>query len=277
MSVVTILIALVAVIFCFRISKKNSTLKEFWQKTSKEALFLRTQLSKKENELSSALNKVALLQKSNQDLEKENEDKNSTILAMEKNETTSLSYFKNEIKRLTLNITNYKEQIDVMGEQLKATDKERALALKELASFKDKTSSMSPIAQKDLDTLQSKVVSLTNENLALQKKISSLETDTIEKMKEEQKQFESDILKLKKNLINSSFLYKGMKGLKEMAEERNHNLEVAVRTLSGWVLKQKNIEFDEDSSSPIGPILGEALESIGSSLIEDESTTDLQG
>ena len=276
MSVVTILIVLIAAIFCFRISKKNSTLKEFWQKTSKEALFLRTQLSKKENELSSALNKVALLQKSNQDLEKENEDKNTTILGMEKNEATSLSYFKNEIKRLTLNITNYKEQIDVMGEQLKAADKERSLALKELASFKDKTSTMSPIAQKDLDTLQSKVVSLTNENLALQKKIQTLETDTIEKMREEQKQFESDILKLKKNLINSSFLYKGMRGLKEMAEERNRNLEVAVRTLSGWVLKQKNIEFDEDSTSPIGPILGEALESIGSSLIEEETAVDLQ-
>ena len=276
MSVVTILIVLIAAIFCFRISKKNSTLKEFWQKTSKEALFLRTQLSKKENELSSALNKVALLQKSNQDLEKENEDKNTTILGMEKNEATSLSYFKNEIKRLTLNITNYKEQIDVMGEQLKAADKERSLALKELAIFKDKTSTMSPIAQKDLDTLQSKVVSLTNENLALQKRIQTLETDTIEKMREEQKQFESDILKLKKNLINSSFLYKGMRGLKEMAEERNRNLEVAVRTLSGWVLKQKNIEFDEDSTSPIGPILGEALESIGSSLIEEETAVDLQ-
>ena len=111
MSVITIFAVTIAVIFCIRISKKNSTLKEFWQKTSKEALFLRTQLSKKENELSSALNKVALLQKSNQDLEKENEDKNSTILAMEKSEATSLSYFKNEIKRLTLNITNYKEVI----------------------------------------------------------------------------------------------------------------------------------------------------------------------
>ena len=188
----------------------------------------------------------------------------------------SMMCYKNEIKRLTLNITNYKEQIDVMGEQLKAADKERSLALKELASFKDKTSTMSPIAQKDLDTLQSKVVSLTNENLALQKKIQTLETDTIEKMREEQKQFESDILKLKKNLINSSFLYKGMRGLKEMAEERNRNLEVAVRTLSGWVLKQKNIEFDEDSASPIGPILGEALESIGSSLIEEETAVDLQ-
>ena len=276
MSVFAIFAVVIAVIFCIRINKKNSTLKEFWQKTSKEALFLRTQLSKKENELSSALNKIALLQNSNQDLEKENAEKSETILAMEKNEATSLTYFKNEIKRLTLNLTNYKEQIDVMGEQLKISDKERNQAVRDLANFKEKSSLMSPISQEDLDSLQSKVVTLTDENIALKTKIQNLESGTIEKMKEEQKQYQADILKLKKNLINSSFLYKGMRGLKEMAEERNRNLEVAVRTLSTWVLKQKNIEFDTDSSSPIGPILGEALESIGSCLIEEESAVDIQ-
>lgn len=267
MFLILIGVLVCTIIFCIRLSKKNSTLKEFWQKTSKEALYLRTQLSKKENELGSSLNKIALLQNLNLELEKANNENRETISTMEKNESRSFGYFKNEIKRLTLNLSSYKEQIDVMGEQLKTIDKEKSQAQRELGILQDKAQKVSSLTQKDFQSLESKVVSLTNENLSLKKQIQELESKTIEQLKDQQKQDEAQILKLKKHLINSSFLYKGMRGLKEMAEERNQNLEVAVRSLSKWVLEQKHIDFDLSEAQPIGSILGEALESIGQSLI----------
>ena len=276
MFLILIGVLVCSIIFFIRLSKKNSTLKEFWQKTSKEALYLRTQLSKKENELSSSLNKIALLQNLNLELEQTNLKNKETIMAMEKNESTSLNYFKNEIKRLTLNLSSYKEQVDIMGEQLKTIDKEKFQAQRELSVLKDKASKVSISSQKDFQSLESKVVTLTNENLSLKKQIQELESETIEKLKDQQKQDEAQILKLKKHLINSSFLYKGMRGLKEMAEERNQNLEVAVRTLSKWVLEQKNMDFDLSDSQPIGSILGEALESIGQSLIPAQEDHQLE-
>lgn len=61
-------------------------------------------------------------------------------------------------------------------------------------------------------------------------------------------------------------LYNSMKSLREMAEERNENWETALRKLSLHILGTKNYS----ESSPIGELVGEALEKIGTRLVEDD-------
>lgn len=61
-------------------------------------------------------------------------------------------------------------------------------------------------------------------------------------------------------------LYTSMKSLREMAEERNENWETALRKLSMHVLG----EGKYTESSPIGELVGEALERIGTRLVEDD-------
>lgn len=61
-------------------------------------------------------------------------------------------------------------------------------------------------------------------------------------------------------------LYQSMKGLREMAEERNQNLEVAARKLASHITGRSDI-LDDGRPAPLGPLVGEALEKIGATLV----------
>jgi hypothetical protein len=65
-------------------------------------------------------------------------------------------------------------------------------------------------------------------------------------------------------------LYKNMRGLKEMAEERNKNWEVAIRKLSGWIITQKRGPVAARSIKNFGPMLNEALDIVGAQLVDDD-------
>lgn len=61
-------------------------------------------------------------------------------------------------------------------------------------------------------------------------------------------------------------LYQSMKGLREMAEERNQNLEVAARKLASHITGHPDTLAD-GRPAPLGPLVGEALEKIGATLV----------
>jgi hypothetical protein len=85
-----------------------------------------------------------------------------------------------------------------------------------------------------------------------------------------------EIRKLKVKAHRMEVLYNSMKGLREMAEERNQNWEVALRELSVHVLNNPGVR-ESKSSMPIGELVGAALELAGSSLVYDEHNTQLEG
>lgn len=77
-----------------------------------------------------------------------------------------------------------------------------------------------------------------------------------------------ELTKLKRRLHQTERLFASMRGLREMADERNHNWEVALRKLSHWILVQRGIEPTRIPDA-IGPLVGQALQIAGGQLIDD--------
>jgi chromosome segregation ATPase len=78
----------------------------------------------------------------------------------------------------------------------------------------------------------------------------------------------AEMRKIKRKIAQFDRLYASMRGLKEMADERNRNWEVALRHLSEALLK-KGGAHAYTGKEPIGPLVAQALQSIGAQLIDD--------
>lgn len=75
-------------------------------------------------------------------------------------------------------------------------------------------------------------------------------------------------------------LFSSMRGLRELADERNKNWEAALRKLSSWVIKhpahaahaaapspKTDVTSTPSPTGPLGPLVGQALELIGEQLV----------
>lgn len=78
-----------------------------------------------------------------------------------------------------------------------------------------------------------------------------------------------EMKRLKRKIAQYDRLYASMKGLREMTEERNRNWEVALRKLSGWIIKENGVPTTDVETRDIGPLVGQALSAIGAQLIDD--------
>jgi chromosome segregation ATPase len=79
------------------------------------------------------------------------------------------------------------------------------------------------------------------------------------------------LLEQQRKTAHFESLYRSMRGLREMADERNKNWEVALRKLAIAVLSAKR-PVRELQDKSIGPLVGEALDLLGERLIDDEFT-----
>jgi chromosome segregation ATPase len=77
-----------------------------------------------------------------------------------------------------------------------------------------------------------------------------------------------ELRKLRRKIAQYDRLYGSMRGLKEMTEERNRNWEVALKKLSTWILAQRGMS-ENQMPKAIGPMVAEALQTIGAQLIDD--------
>jgi len=85
-----------------------------------------------------------------------------------------------------------------------------------------------------------------------------------------------EIRQLRRRLMQYDRLYTSMRGLREMADERSRNWEVALRKFSEWILTQGRDRRRGASAGPraslpqsIGPLVGQALEAIGARLVDE--------
>ena len=77
-----------------------------------------------------------------------------------------------------------------------------------------------------------------------------------------------EIRKLRQRLTKMEQIYNSMKGLREMAEERAENWEVALCALARHILGGASaLDLDK---RPLGVMVGQALEHIGATLVIDE-------
>lgn len=77
-----------------------------------------------------------------------------------------------------------------------------------------------------------------------------------------------EMRKLRRKIAQYDRLYGSMRGLKEMTEERNRNWEVALKKLATHILNERGMR-EHEIPKMIGPMVAEALQAIGTQLIDD--------
>lgn len=170
------------------------------------------------------------------------------------------------IDKLTRQRDHFQEQVNVLTTQLQDSDAQKRQAEDEIKARLNETTSKN---NKEIAVLHKKNKELTDE-LSENEKREKTYKGEITKLKGLLKKIDMDgIRKSKQRSLRLEQLYTSMKGLREMAEERNQNWEVALRKLSAHILSKSDVD-EEGNPLPIGPLVGAALEKAGLALVKDE-------
>lgn len=228
--------------------KAHAELQELLNETSASAEQHRNSLRKVEAGLEQARVKYAMLDKEKLEVQDKLQD---------------------ELRQLELQATHLREENQVLKDQLVEADRLNASQTKDLkAALLKNDNSKQEASGKRIKELETNLSSLTEERNIFRKAAITQEK-SVAKLKRFIKTIDPEgAKKYKRKARHSDQLYQSMKGLKELQEERNQNLEVALRQLSHFVLGNR------DTNSPFGELVGAALEKAGGVLQKDEFSTD---
>lgn len=191
-------------------------------------------------------------------LEKSLEEARSR-LAMSKRELEDICQrHAEDLKKIQLQKDHLFEERHVLLEQLKESDLVKNNALKDLRSH---------VLEQEMKSK----ANLTQQKEQLQeaqRRAGALEVELRRLKTEYAKVNPQESARNRSKAREMERLFQSMKGLRELAEERNHNLEVAVRQLAAYVTCKPVLGAD-GSQTPLGPLVGEALEKIGVQLMDD--------
>jgi DNA repair exonuclease SbcCD ATPase subunit len=218
---------------------------------------LETTLSKAETKFSMHKDQLNRLEKSGDEARNRAADLLKKLEARE--HEARLNSEKFELQR-----NYFEKQLQKFQEQFKSSEESKAQIESALAK-----------SSKDLQ-MQSTVVveeqKLAIKNLEL--KLRDKEQELVEVESKMKQTDPEELRKLRRRIAQYERLYGSMRGLKEMTEERNRNWEVALRKLSNWILSQRGLS-EHEIPKTIGPMVAEALQAIGTQLIDD-SELDLE-
>ena len=228
--------------------KAHAELQELLNETSASAEQHRNSLRKVEAGLEQARVKYAMLDKEKLEVQDKLQD---------------------ELRQLELKATHLREENQVLKDQLVEADRLNASQTKDLeAALLKYDDNNLEASNKRIKELEASLSSLTEERNIFRKTAITQEK-SVAKLKRFIKTIDPEgAKKYKRKARHSDQLYQSMKGLKELQEERNQNLEVALRQLSHFVLGNR------DTNSPFGELVGAALEKAGGVLQKDEFSTD---
>ena len=157
------------------------------------------------------------------------------------------------------------EQVQVLTQQLSEVVKEKKLYSDELVTLQrtldDKARQMNEATRIQLNDVQAQLQSARRDRQAAQSQLEKLKLESGLVKPEELKRWQLKVARLEQ-------LYATMKGLRELAEERNENWETALRFFALHILG-KTPALSAESS--IGSLVGEALEKIGATLVDDDA------
>lgn len=169
--------------------------------------------------------------------------------------------------------TDLQRRIDILTEEKETITNQLAEAVAEKKALSDAASkhsaetSSSPKPE-HLEKAKSDIESLKQQLNQARKENKSFRNE-VEKAREILRKVNPGELKrTKAKLSQVEQLYRSMKGLKEMTEERNENWQQALRYMAAHINGK-----DLKTSEPLGPLVGEALQKIGKELVVDEHST----
>jgi len=267
-------LAAVAAMAAASLWSKLSHLRSFVREAGTKFEELRRHSAQVEERARKDAEKLAQVRDSIQRLEKATEDarskaSNSAKLLETKEQEFHLSLHRSEIQREHL-----VQQVQVLTQQLQEADQVRKDSEMQLAAQLKDSAEKGRAAQEPLQAKIRELRSQLQEADRARSKADSERQALAEKMKNANP---DDVKRAMRRMAQYGRLYESMRGLREMADERNRNWESALRHLSGWILKTSDTGSDIDSSAAIGPLVGAALEIVGEQLvIDDEEMTSEQ-
>ncbi len=159
------------------------------------------------------------------------------------------------------------EQVSVMTQQLSEVVREKKQLLEELNVLRreadDKIRELTEPMRTQISDLQNQVQAAKRERNNALTAMDKFKADSGLVKPEELKRWQLKVARLEQ-------LYSSMKGLREMAEERNENWETALRFFAAHILGQSS-EAAADGKASIGALVGGALEKIGATLVDDDA------
>jgi len=157
------------------------------------------------------------------------------------------------------------EQIQVLTSQLKEADAERKAAELRAQRAEEELHKRIDAAKADAETRLEKVQVESRKNrvelAALQSKLTAAEAELKQGNPE-------DVKRLKKKVAQLEHLLTSMRGLKEMAEERNQNWEVALKILAKEQMRTRGVKLQGNES--LGLLVSSALELLGTELVQED-------
>lgn len=195
----------------------------------------------------------SIRRQTSQNLEKGLEEARKKFQQLKLEQETALLSMHEQMRSIELKKEHLEEENRELMQQLREAEQLKSASLKELrsASLESdmKLKAETAHLRQQLDEWRQKAHVLENENRKM--KVIFTKVDPAESNRNRVKAKEMERL------------FQSMKGLRELAEERNQNLEVAVRKMAAYITHKPE-------NTSLGPMVGEALESIGARLVEDE-------
>lgn len=189
--------------------------------------------------------------------------------AKEKELNIKLENLQNEynktINKEELKSHNLSKEIDILTKQIKELETNNKTLQTQLAYLKN---SIDEQIKNQKQPLEDTILEWKNKFKVVEGENEHLKKEIIELKKLEEKV--NTIPKLKHKIVELHHLYQTMKGLKELAEERNYNWESALKKFSRWILRNTDSKYLSQENPPLGPMVADALEIIGEQLLYDE-------
>jgi len=165
-------------------------------------------------------------------------------------------------KRFLLQREHLDEQVQVLTQQLSEAIRDKKLVLDENVKLhkdgEEKNRQQLEILRQQLREAQLQTQQVRREKQQMEAQLAKAKEEAPRIKPEELQRYKQKVARLEQ-------LYGSMRGLRELAEERNKNWETALRYFAGHIM-QKPLDAELQSQS-IGRLVGEALEKIGASLV----------
>lgn len=192
-------------------------------------------------------------------LEKNLDDARKKLQSLKLEQEANHLSLREEMRRIELKKEHLEEENRELMTQIREAEQLKSASMKELrgAALESdmKLKAETAHLRQQLDEWRQKAHTLEGENRKMKVVFSKVDPAESSRIRVKAKEMER--------------LFQSMKGLRELAEERNNNLEVAVRKLAAYIIRKPETLAD-GSLAPLGPMVGEALESIGARLVDDE-------
>jgi chromosome segregation ATPase len=172
-----------------------------------------------------------------------------------------------QVKRIELQKEHLKEQVAAMTGQLSEAVREKKAVLSELEKLQKETADnqlkVTEQLRGQLREAQQATQQAKREKQQIEAQMQRLRSESVSVSPEEIKKYRLKVARMEQ-------LYTSMKGLRDMAEERNQNWETALRHFALYILDGQSAGLSP--ARPIGPLVGEALEKIGATLLVETAS-----